>query len=63
MLKVLVNIWQCECGKNIIILDENLQDSNSESDDILCPLCGEEMVGSMVRNLTITDSSEELKSL
>lgn len=48
----IVEIYTCECGKNIIILDENYEDT-TDIEDIQCPICGEQMVSHMTRKIDI----------
>jgi hypothetical protein len=53
ILKIVTDIWKCLCGKNIIILGENLESIKLKSDEILCPICGETMESSETRTLEI----------
>jgi len=53
MIKDVVTVYQCECKKNIIILDENFQGTEIEREEILCPICGNEMVDECSRDMTI----------
>lgn len=55
MIEVVTTVFQCECGRNIIILDENLDDDQTINEDteILYPICGQEMVSEMTRVIKI----------
>lgn len=46
-------VYTCECGKNIIILDEGFENAEVDSDDIQCPVCGENMISAMERTIEI----------
>jgi len=59
MIKDTVTVWQCECGKNIIILENNMTATELNSEDILCPLCGNEMVSECTRDIEIIGSIKE----
>ena len=54
-MKVKTSMWKCKCGKHIIILGEKMEDIPLKTEDILCPICGEEMESSTTRTLTIGD--------
>lgn len=49
-MKIIVEIYTCECGKDIIVI-ENGEDASSE--DMRCPICGGPMVSEMTREIEI----------
>jgi hypothetical protein len=53
MMRDVATLFQCECKKHIIILDGDLQGTDLEKEDVLCPVCGNEMVSEMSRNITL----------
>lgn len=55
-MKTIANIYQCECGRNIIVLNENFEDGTN-TDDMQCPICGREMVSGMIREIDINKIS------
>lgn len=63
MNKENTTIWKCECGKNIIILDESLKSTKLERNDILCPLCGNEIVSECVKNISIGSIRDDKKTM
>lgn len=53
-MKSVVEVYTCECGRNIIILNDNFEDdTNIDVNDIECPACGGEIVSSMTREIEI----------
>lgn len=49
-----MEVYTCECGRNIIILNDNFEDdTNIDVNDIECPACGGEIVSSMTREIEI----------
>lgn len=51
-MKTIVEIHTCECGKNIIVLDENLENA-TDTENMQCPVCGGEMESEMIREIEI----------
>lgn len=53
-MKVIASIYQCECGRNIIVLDDNMEfDGNLNPEQMECPVCGGEMVSECTRTIDI----------
>jgi len=54
MIMQTVDIYQCGCGKNIIILDANLDNVDDfDVGEIQCPICGGEIESFMQREIEI----------
>lgn len=51
-MKTIVEIHTCDCGKNIIVLDENFENA-TDTENMECPVCGGEMVSETLREITI----------
>jgi predicted RNA-binding Zn-ribbon protein involved in translation (DUF1610 family) len=59
MIKQDVTVWQCECGNHSIILDKDLKSFKLDIEEILCPLCGNEMISECIKELTIGDFKKD----
>lgn len=54
-MEIITIIYKCECGKNFIILDENLEDADINPENVECPCCHQRVVSSIKKRVSINN--------
>jgi|GEM_PF-6855247 len=56
-MKIINTIYQCECGRNFAIFNDNMgcDDTINDETEIYCPVCGREPISTMVREIDVQE--------